>query len=214
MTGLGVELSIAIATIILLVLSVKVKTADKGIRTMTFIYSVIFLIYALLQIAMKYDGSTFKAASNTSLEGFVCEDKNEILNTEQKQERIKEIEKAIDSSVGLTFGGHDIPWFSIQPRWKNLYRLQKKFSLEDWGLLADMYNSGERYSHKKSAIYALFVIGGDRAIAIFECKANAKNLSSETKKHVQYMIDDLRGALNSYGIQQRIREIRAKEAKR
>ncbi|MDR0666906.1 MAG: hypothetical protein LBF71_05810, partial [Campylobacteraceae bacterium] len=126
MNGLGLELLIAVISAILILFFVKKKTIDTGVRIIVIITSLLFLTYAILQIVMYYDGNDFKPASNTSIEGFICEDKNQTLSVEQQQ-RTKEIEKALDDSVGLTFGGHDIPWFSVQPRWEHLYRLQKKF---------------------------------------------------------------------------------------
>jgi hypothetical protein len=221
MNGLGLELLIAVISAILILFFVKKKTVDTGVRIIIVITSLLFLTYAILQIVMYYDGNDFKPASNTSIEGFICEDKNQTLSVEQ-QERIKEIEKALDDSVGLTFGGHDIPSFYVHPRWEHLYRLQKKFSIEDWELSADIYityiynvyNSKIFYKRKERALYSLFMIGGEQAISILECRVNAANLSSYPKKNMQSIISDLRREFGGYGTQQEIKRIREKEEKR
>jgi hypothetical protein len=163
---------------------------------------------------MEYDGNDFQRVSNTSLDEFVCEDKNQTLSANQ-QERIKEIEEALNDSVGLTFGGHDIPSFYVQPRMKHLYRLQSKFSLEDWELLSDMYING-RYSGKysRSAIHVLFAIGGEKAVNMLECKINNTELSDRKKKGFEIDIKyDIRSAFDSPGFQQSIKKIREKEEK-
>ncbi|MDR3177382.1 MAG: hypothetical protein LBT96_00205 [Campylobacteraceae bacterium] len=181
------------------------RTGDKVVIT---IISVILLISLSVYTAMEYDGNDFQRVSNTSLDEFVCEDKNQTLNAKQ-QERIKEIRQAIDDSVGLTFGGHDIPSFYVQPRTKHLYRLQSKFSLEDWELLSDMYING-RYSgkHNRNAIFALFAIGGEKAVNMLECKINNVKQMSKFEFDMKYHIKNL---FNSQGFQQRVKEIREKE---
>jgi hypothetical protein len=211
MSGLGLEVIIIIAIIGLAIYFIK----KKALNIWIIIVLILPFAYASLQIVMEYDGNDFKAASNTSIEGFVCKDKNQTLTAEQqkqREQRIKDIYKAIDDSIGLTFGGHDIPAFTIQPRTKHLYRLQSKFSIEDWELLSDMYIS-KKYntSYNRSAIFTMFTIGGEKVIAILECKANAKNISSDTKGSIKYLIDVLNSSLNSYGVQQVIKRIREEE---
>ncbi|MDR2081417.1 MAG: hypothetical protein LBP54_05970, partial [Campylobacteraceae bacterium] len=84
MLGLGmVEISIVIVTVLLIIYFIKEKALNIGV--------IIILMppftYALLQIAMKYDINNFTPASNTTIEGFVCEEKNQTSSIEQEQQK-------------------------------------------------------------------------------------------------------------------------------
>jgi hypothetical protein len=68
-----------------------------------------------------------------------------------------------------------------------------------------MYISEKKYD-KRGAMESTFIVGGEKVIAILECKANAK-------KNIQYLIDNLNSYLGSYGIQREIEKIRKEEEK-
>ncbi|MDR2789736.1 MAG: hypothetical protein LBB59_01995, partial [Campylobacteraceae bacterium] len=94
MEGLGLEIVIILVITGLVIYFIKKKSLSIWIIAIP----ILPFAYASLQIVMEYDGNDFTKASNTSIEGFVCEDKNQTLNAEQqkqREQRIKEIYEAI-----------------------------------------------------------------------------------------------------------------------
>jgi hypothetical protein len=134
-----------------------------------------------------------------SLAGFACSDDNKTLTPEelkQKEKRIKELEQALDDTVGLEFGGRGFKFFRFGVKTCRVHNLQRKLTLEDWKLLSEIAienyyelgitlrqrNDDVHNRHRGDAIGLLFATRGEEAIAIFEREANKKEIIKEFQK--------------------------------
>jgi hypothetical protein len=146
------------------------------------------LIALVLAIFFAYDFITnppLKAASNTSLEGFVCSNETKTLTDserEAREQRETELRRALSNTIGIRMEGHGIELPGIGPKIKRVYEMQTKLSIEDWYILSEVFVKDYKKwrtsrDDKKEAITTLFAVGGEEAIAILECKVNNADFS-------------------------------------
>jgi hypothetical protein len=178
-------------------------------------YKILLIVIAIGVVYFAADfllNPPLQAASNTSLEGFVCSNETQTLTSKQQQLReirAKQLEKALSDTIGIRMEGHDIIAPGIGPRPKKVYEMQKKLSIEDWEILSEIYV--EKYEQWRlnskdigDAIGILFAIRGDEAIAILECKVGMQQ---------SYFSDirDIKGLSKSPGFQLKYEKYRKQE---
>lgn len=185
------------------------------------------IVIAAVVLACSAFGISPRAASNSSLEGFVCANETKVLTPQQesqKQKRIGELEKAMSDTIGWRISGREIPLPSRGPTPRKLYAMQSKLSVEDWELLSEMFI--EDYKNKftnpnsKSRldiISVLIAIRAPQAIAVLECKVDNSGLGEGEKADIQqsysYGIKSIRGLAESPGFQLKYEKYRNGEQK-
>ncbi|MDR1451077.1 MAG: hypothetical protein LBI57_01895 [Helicobacteraceae bacterium] len=120
-----------------------------------------------------------------SLAEFICTSETETLTPDelkQKEKRTQELERALERTIGIEFEGHGFKFFQIGAKTCRVYDLQRKLTLQDWELLAEMfaenYEEWNTNEHNKAvALVMSFNIRGEEAINILECEINNRGLS-------------------------------------
>jgi hypothetical protein len=173
-------------------------------------YKILIALALILAIFFTYDFITkppLKAASNTSLEGFVCSNETKTLTDKEKEtreQREAELRKALSNTMGIRMNGHGIQSPEIGPKRDRVYMIQTKLSIEDWDILSEVFIKDYkkwRASRDKmaDAIDVLFAIRGKEAITILECKLNNTIFTQLEKQYYEGEIHDIVGLSKSPG---------------
>jgi hypothetical protein len=143
---------------------------------------------------------------NTALDYFIirsikCDENQQNLTDEQRDKRIKNLNRAVENTIGIDIGGHDIPAISIHPKQEKIDKLRENLCFTDWDILADIYIETEldyfkRYGRrgdyvkyiqdKLTAIEKMFLEGEDKTtVTILKNKIDSANISSEYKDYLK-----------------------------
>ncbi|MDR2033165.1 MAG: hypothetical protein LBP89_00805 [Helicobacteraceae bacterium] len=143
-----------------------------------------FISAALVGCAVLLCGGCAKTPI-PSLDGFVCSDQNKTLTPEelkQKEKRIKQLERALDNTVGLEFDGHGFKFFQFGVKTCRVYDLQRKLTLQDWKLLSEMiienYSSAKSHwfdTHRSEVVEMMFILR-EEALDILKCELTKRGL--------------------------------------
>lgn len=158
------------------------------------------LIALVLAIFFAYDFITnppLKAASNTSLEGFVCSNETKTLTDserEAREQREVELRRALSNTIGIRMEGHGLEMPGIGPKIKRVYEMQAKLSIEDWDILSEVFVKDYRKwwlerNDRKEAIVELFAIQNKEAIDILKCKINNMDITQSEKSDLEHAVE-------------------------
>jgi hypothetical protein len=135
---------------------------------------------------------------NTIVDYFIirsirCDENQQNLTDEQISKRVKNLNRAVENTVGVNIMGHDIPAIVILPKNKKVNKLRENLCSTDWDILADIYietglghferqKADDITENKLIAIQKMFLEGEDEAIAaILKNKIDNANISSIEK---------------------------------